>query len=107
MLVAPRTLLPLLFAASFALVTSCSVTTHTSTCTNNECTVSLSGGGSETTLFDDSVSITLDGADGDTAELTVNQERVSCSEGDTKNVEKLKITCDTVGDDEVELTVVG
>ncbi|MBA2772612.1 MAG: hypothetical protein H0U36_01000 [Nocardioidaceae bacterium] len=49
----------------------------------------------------------MDGADGDTAELTVNQEQVSCSEGDTKNAEKLKVTCDTVGDDEVELTVVG
>ncbi len=106
MFVAPRAALALLIAAGFAAVTSCTVTTHISTC-HNECTVNLNGGGSETTLFTDTVSITLDGADGDTAELTVNQEQVSCSEGDTKNVEKLKVTCDTVGDDEVELTVVG
>ncbi len=107
MFVAPRAALALLIAVGFAAVTSCTVTTHTSTCHNNECTVNLNGGGSDTTLFDDTVSITLDSADGDTAELTVNQEQVSCSEGDTKNVEKLKVTCDTVGDDEVELTVVG
>ncbi len=107
MFVAPRALLALLIAACFAVVTSCTVTTHTSTCHNNECTVNLSGGGSETTLFDDAVSITLDGSDGDSADLTVNQEQVSCSQGDTKNVDKLKIICDTVGDDEVQLTVVG
>jgi len=83
------------------------VTTHSTTCTNNECTITLNGAGSDSTLFDDTVSVTLEGADGDTAELTVNRESVSCAEGDTKNVEQVEITCDTVGDDEVELTVVG
>ncbi len=107
MSVSLRALLTLATALTAAVLSGCSVTTHTSTCDNNECTVKLNGGGSDTTLYNDTLSITLEGADGDTADLTVNLESVSCGEGETKNVEQVEITCDTVGDDEVELTVVG
>jgi ABC-type phosphate transport system substrate-binding protein len=107
MSVSLRAVLALATALTFAVLSGCNVTTHSSSCSNNECTVSLNGAGSDTTLYNDTLSITLEGADGDTADLTVNLESVSCGEGETKNVEKVEITCDTVGDDEVDLTVVG
>ena len=107
MSVSLRSLLAISTALTFGALSGCTTTTHSSSCSNNECTVNLNGAGADTTLYGDTVSITLDSADGDTAELTVNLESLSCGEGETKNVEQVEITCDTVGDDEVELSVVG
>ena len=75
-------------------------------CSNNTCTVTLKGSGSDTELFDDSVVVTLEGADGSTAALDVDGESFSCEEGDTESVGEVDVTCTSVADDEVELEVV-
>lgn len=64
------------------------------------------GSGSDTELYDDTVTVTLKGADGTTAELEVDGESLSCREGDTATVGEVDVTCATVGDDEVKLEVV-
>ena len=49
--------------------------------------------------------MTLDKADGSTAQLTVNDESVACAEGETVQAAGVSVTCDSVGADEVTLTV--
>ncbi len=87
-----------------ATVTGCTSTSYK--CTNETCSVTLNGSGSDTELYDDAVTITLNGADGSTAELDVDGEQLSCEEGDTVTAEQVDVTCTSVGDDEVELDVV-
>jgi len=91
--------------AAAVAMSACSVTTNNYSCSNNRCEVTLSGSGSETELYDDTLSLRLDSADGSTAELTVGNESVSCAEGETVQAADVSVTCDSVGDDEVTLTV--
>lgn len=104
---AHRRLVPALAAAAICITGLSGCTTTSYSCSNDECTVKLKGGGAETDLYDGRAVISLDGADGETADLTVNDESMTCTEGDSSDVGGVSVTCDSVGDDEVELTVVG
>ena len=95
-----------LSASLLAATAACSFTTNSYNCNNDQCSVSSKGSGSTTQLYD-SLDVTLNGSDGKTADLELDGEKVSCSEGDTKQVESVTVTCDKVGDDEVDLTVKG
>ena len=88
-----------------AALPACTFTTTNFTCDNGRCDVTLRGTGSETELYDDTVVVRLDTADGSTAQLAVNEQQVSCSEGETVQAAGVSVTCDSVGDDEVSLTV--
>ncbi len=94
----------LIACVSFAGLSGC--TTSSYNCTNNTCSVRLKGSGSDTQLFDDGVTVTLEGADGTTADLDVDGESFSCKEGDAETVGQVDVTCMSVGDDEVELELV-
>ncbi len=86
-------------------LSACNVTSTNYTCSNGRCEVSLRGAGAETELFDDTTTVALDGADGSAAQLTVNGESLTCTEGETLQAADVSVTCDSVGDDEVTLTV--
>jgi len=79
-------------------------TTTTYACSGSSCEVSLSGGGAESELAD-GLPVELVEADGTEASLVVDGSEVSCAEGATVGVAGVSVTCDTVGDDEVDLTV--
>lgn len=80
-------------------------TTSSYQCSNDSCTVTLKGPGADTELYDNTVVLRLDGADGQSAEITVDDRSLSCTEGETVTSGELSITCDEVGDDEVALGV--
>jgi len=86
-------------------LSACTVTSSNYSCTNGRCELTLRGGGSDTEILEDTVTVRLDTADGSTAELTVNDESVTCTEGETVQAADVSVTCDSVGDDEVTLTV--
>ncbi len=91
-------------ALAVAALAGCTSSTYS--CQNDSCSVTLKGSGSDTELYDDTVTVTLKGADGTTAELEVDGESLSCREGDTATVGEVDVTCTTVSDGEVELEVV-
>lgn len=100
-----RTLGPLTVTAAVALGLAGCATTTTYSCGNDSCEVTLKGAGAETELFDDTVPVRLDSADGQRAQLTVDDRSLSCTAGETVSSGGLSITCDHVGDDEVTLSV--
>ncbi len=79
-------------------------TTSSYKCSNGDCSVTLKGPGADTEIYD-TVLLRLDGADGQRAEITVDDRSLSCTEGETVTSGDLSITCDEVGDDEVTLGV--
>ncbi len=85
-----------------ALSGGCSSTDYS--CSNGECEVSLSGDGA-TTEVDDNVEVVLVEADDDSADLSVAGRSVTCAEGQSVDVSGIGVTCDAVGDGEIELTL--
>lgn len=73
-------------------------------CSDGKCEVSLGGAGA-TTEIDNNVEVVLVSVEEGEAKLSVAGEAVSCTEGDTAEVSRAEITCDTVQEDEVDLTV--
>lgn len=85
-----------------AALTACGgATSYTSNCSDGLCTVSLTGAGAEAELLDGDVVVELDGADGTTADLRVNDESGSCTAGEELALGGLSVTCTEVGDDRV------
>ena len=98
----PVLLLTALAAAFAATGAGCAQTSYS--CRDGSCEVSLSGEGA-TTEIDENVELVLVGADDGGAELSVAGERVTCAEGDTAEVSRASVTCNSVGDSDVDLTV--
>lgn len=81
-------------------------TTTTNTCTNDDCRVSLNGSGASTEVGSSGYLVSLQGADGETAEFSVDGNDATCSEGETVEAGNYSATCTEVGDDSlvVEIT---
>ena len=91
-------------AGAVALVplAGCTLTSNNVSCTNNNCTATLSGDGAEATIL--GTTVTFAGTQDGRATLGVGDASVSCAEGESVGVGPLSITCTTVGDDSVEMT---
>jgi len=97
-LAAPVVVVTVLAAA----VVGCSSTDYS--CSNGRCDVSLSGDGA-TTEVADNVEVVLVGADDESADLSIAGRSVSCAEGETADVSGIGVTCVSVNDGEVDLTL--
>ncbi len=91
-----------LLAAGIA-ITGCTTTSYT--CNNDECTVTLNGSGASTDVGSSGYTVELEGADGDTANFSIDGNTATCSEGDTVDVGGYSATCTTVGDDELVVEI--
>lgn len=74
-------------------------TSYSSSCSDGLCTVSLTGAGAEAELLEGDVVVVLDGADGTSADLSVNDESGRCTAGEELALGGLAVTCTEVGDD--------
>lgn len=78
-------------------LTGCQTTTYT--CSNNECTVNLSGSGASTEVGSANTEVALVGADGTTASFTINGAAAECTVGEELQVGGISVTCTQIGDD--------
>ena len=86
-------------------VSACSYTTTSYKCSDGRCELTLNGAGADHEVANDTVLVTLDSADGSAAQLTLNNESVTCAEGETVQAAGVSVTCESVGDDEVTVVV--
>lgn len=78
-------------------LTGCQTSSYT--CTNNQCTVNLGGSGASTEVGSANTEVSLVGADGTTANFTINGAAAECTEGQALDVAGISVTCTEVGDD--------
>ena len=81
----------------------CSFTSDNVSCSGSQCTATLSGEGAEADILGNSLAFagTQDGRAG----LRVGDTEVSCAQGESVTAGPLALTCTTVTDDSVELSV--
>lgn len=88
-------------ALATAALTGCTSTSYS--CSNNQCTVTLSGAGAETELLDDTLTVSLVGASDGQAEFAIDGTSATCAQGDEQEVAGYQVVCTEVGDDKVVL----
>lgn len=103
-LLRPALLLLTLAGATGALAACTSSTSYS--CSNDDCTVTLTGAGSDAEVGSSETEVALVGSDGTTAEFSVDGEAASCAQGDAVDVAGFAVTCTEVGEDRlvVEMT---
>lgn len=84
-----------------AMFTAC--TTAQYNCQNSSCTVTLSGSGASTDPA--GYTVELQGADGQSADFTINGQAATCAEGESVEVSGYSATCTEVGDDRLVVDV--
>ena len=75
-------------------MSACTFTRTNYTCSDGRCELTLRGAGADTELFEDTILVRLDSADGSTAQLAVNEQPVTCAEGETVQGDGVSVTSD-------------
>ncbi|MGY5884128.1 hypothetical protein [Modestobacter lacusdianchii] len=83
-------------------LTACSFSSGNVSCSDGECTATLSGDGATATIL--GTEVTLGSVENGQASLSVGDTSVSCGEGDSVSLGPLSLTCTSVTTDSVELS---
>ncbi|WP_222194448.1 hypothetical protein [Modestobacter italicus] len=83
-------------------LTACSFSSGNVSCSNGECTATLSGDGATATVL--GTEISFGGTQDGRASLSVGDTSVSCGEGESVSLGPLSLTCTTVTTDSVEIS---
>ena len=83
-------------------LTACSFSSDNLSCSGSECSLTLSGSGTQVDVL--GTSVAFGGVQDGRASLSVGNASVSCAQGETVNAGPLTLTCTTVASDSVELT---
>ena len=83
-------------------LTACSFSSDNLSCSGSECSLTLSGSGTQVDVL--GTSVAFGGVQDGRASLSVGNASVSCAQGETVSAGPLTLTCTTVQADSVEVT---